>query len=376
MRLQLLGGLSAARFLRDYWQKRPLLVRQAIPGFGGILSRHALFRLACREDARGRVVSDRGGRWHMDVGPFTRADFSRRPDSHWTLLVQDVNHHLDAAWTLLRKFDFIPDARLDDLMVSYAAPNGGVGPHVDSYDVFLLQGEGTRRWRISAQRDRECVPDVALKILRNFRPRAQWVLEPGDMLYLPPGYAHCGTAVTACMTYSIGFRAPTVQELGVGFLRHLEDELRLTGMYGDAGRKAARHPAQLDESMIEATQRLVDKMKRERNTIVVFLGCYLTEPKPNTFFTRPQRAATEARFRDALARAGVALDRRSRMLVRGARVYVNGEAFALHRSARARVLQLARDRLLPPRAYGGALADLLYQWYCFGFAHLPSPRKA
>ena len=195
MRTKLLGGISPRNFLRDYWQKKPLLVRGALPGFQGLLTCNDLIDLACRDDAQSRLITQKNGKWQLRHGPFTpRSFFASADKKQWTLLVQDVNHFLPAARELLLKFNFIPHSRLDDLMVSYAPDGGGVGPHFDSYDVFLLQGMGRRYWQISAQRDKSLVVDAPIKILREFRPEQEWVLEPGDMLYLPPGYAHNGVA--------------------------------------------------------------------------------------------------------------------------------------------------------------------------------------
>src|SRR3954462_8337426 len=197
----LLGGLTPREFLRRHWQKRPLFVRGALPRFSGVLSEPELRALAARDDVEARVVERRGPRDRTQHGPFARLRPQRRD---WTLLVSGVNLHHVGADALLRRFSFVPQARLDDVMVSYATPGGGVGPHVDSYDVFLLQGSGRRRWRISSKGGREFDPGSPLPVLSGFVPDEEWVLGPGDMLYLPPGWAHEGTAVDACLTCSVG----------------------------------------------------------------------------------------------------------------------------------------------------------------------------
>ena len=207
MKIISLGGITPKEFLHDYWQKQPLLVRNALPGFNGLLRRDELMKLACHEDAQSRLVIQRKGKWHLKHGPLSSDDLAKLPKKQWTLLVQDVNHFLPSARDLLSKFCFIPHARLDDLMVSYAPKDGGIGPHFDSYDVFLLQGMGVRCWQISAQQDDQFIADAPLKILKNFQPEQEWVLEAGDMLYLPPKYAHNGIAKDDCMTYSISFCA-------------------------------------------------------------------------------------------------------------------------------------------------------------------------
>src|SRR5690606_39783213 len=187
--------------------------------------------MAAREDVESRLITHFSAKWHLEKGPFPKLPSPRKTD--WTLLIQGVNLHDDAADALLQQFRFIPDARLDDLMISYATPNGGVGPHFDSYDVFLLQAHGRRRWRIGSQKDLSLVEDLPLKILKHFKPEQEFVLEPGDMLYLPPHYAHDGIAADECMTYSIGFRAPSYQELGEAFLHFMMDSIDLKGRYAD-----------------------------------------------------------------------------------------------------------------------------------------------
>src|SRR6185436_16431842 len=223
----LLGNRTPRAFLAQHWHKEALLVRQAIPAFADVCSRARLFALASRDDVESRIVVRTKSRFTVAHGPFRRADFRALTARDWTLLVQGVNLHSDDADALLRRFSFLPYARLDDLMVSYAAPGGGVGPHFDSYEVFLLQGSGVRRWRYGAQDDLALMPGLPLKILRRFMPSHDETLAPGDMLYLPPHIAHDGIAVGACTTYSVGFRAPGATELGAAFLDFLRDELQL-----------------------------------------------------------------------------------------------------------------------------------------------------
>src|SRR6186713_1063103 len=196
--------LDIKRFMRRHWQREPLLVRGAFPGFQDPLSPREVLALSGHEGVASRLVHRRGTQWSVDHGPFSAQRIKQLPRRDWTVLVQDTNRFSPAAAALL--------ARIDDVMVSYAVPGGGVGPHVDSYDVFLLQGRGRRRWRISRQRDHSFVPGLPLKVLQRFRPEEDWVLEAGDMLYLPPGIAHDGVAESECLTWSIGFRAPTDAE--------------------------------------------------------------------------------------------------------------------------------------------------------------------
>lgn len=370
MKINLLG-LTPGNFLRDTWQKKPLLVRGAIPGFKGLLTRNDLVTLACRDDAQSRLITQQGGQnknWQVKHGPFPARDFSRLPKKHWTLLVQDVNHFLPAARDLLLRFNFIPYARLDDLMVSYAPKGGGVGPHVDSYDVFLLQGMGRRRWQISNQKDHGMVANAPLKILRNFRPQQEWVLEAGDMLYLPPGYAHNGVAEDDCMTYSIGFRAPSYQELATQFLVHLQDHIEIDGMYSDPDLAWQRHPAQISTAMLRQAGAALEKIKWNNAEVERFLGVYLTEPKPHVFFTQPSRPLTQKRFAQRVGKMGCQLDLKSRMLCSGKSVFLNGDAHTVGAAACRSLGKLADRQVLPA---GTNLDDeaiaLLYQWYLYGY---------
>jgi 50S ribosomal protein L16 3-hydroxylase len=284
--------------------------------------------------------------------------------------VQGLNLHLDAADALMRRFAFIPYARMDDLMVSYAAPGGGVGPHFDSYDVFLLQAEGRRRWRISNQRDLALVPSLPLKILKRFKPQEEWVLEPGDMLYLPPANAHDGLAIDACITYSIGFRAPAAQELGVAFLDWLRDRVALEGRYSDAGRRPTAQPGRVDETMQARCGEMLARIRWDRDVVAQFLGCYLTEPKPHLFFSRPPRPLTRRDFASAAARRGLRLDARSQLLYDDRNAYINGETIALPADGACAIMQLANERRIAAGTKLGGSSPLMYQWYCNGFIQL------
>ena len=206
-KLPLLGNITPAQFLRDYWHKKPLLIRQAVPGFKPLLPFEKLAELATRDYVESRLVTLEAGQWDLQHGPLHK--LPPRSQKEWTMLVQGINLQDDRADELLRQFRFVPDARLDDLMVSFATDGGGVGPHFDSYDVFLLQAEGQRKWRISAQKNLSLIEGLPLKILSKFKATEEFILEPGDMLYLPPHYAHDGIAIGDCQTYSIGFRSPS-----------------------------------------------------------------------------------------------------------------------------------------------------------------------
>jgi 50S ribosomal protein L16 3-hydroxylase len=376
MKIELLGGISPKKFFRNYWQKKPLLVRGALPGFQGLLSRDELVQLACRDDAQSRLIIQSEGKWQLRHGPFSSRAFSRLPKKQWTLLVQDVNHFLPSARDLLLKFNFIPHARLDDLMVSFAPKEGGVGPHFDSYDVFLLQGMGRRNWQISAQREKKLVPNAPLKLLQDFRPEQEWILEPGDMLYLPPGYAHNGVAKDPCMTYSIGFRAPTYQELATQFLIYLQDHSVISGMYRDPDICLQSHPGHISAAMLRQAGAALDRITWGRGDVERFMGTYLTEPKPHVFFTPPSRPRDEQDFSYQVARTGLELNLKSRLLWKKKNIFINGENYRAG-AASCGLLEKLSDNLTLPMAeeLDRETLALLYEWYLAGYVDLP-PSKA
>jgi len=366
----LLGGLTPAGFLRAHWQKQARLVRAAIPGFVGMFDRAALTALAQRDDVESRLIVNSRGRYTLSQGPFRRADFRALPARGWTLLVQGLNLHSDEADALLRRFAFIPFARLDDVMVSFAVPDGGVGPHFDSYDVFLLQGFGRRRWRYGTQRDLSLVADLPLKILRNFTPNDEAILEPGDMLYLPPDHAHDGTAIDACTTYSIGFRALSAQSLGERFLDYLHDAIDLEGRYADPDLVPTGEPARIDARMRRRTATMLARIRWNEEVVARFLGCMLSEPTSTVVFDPPKHALSRAAFARRIANNGVELDRRTLLLYDEGRFYVNGMEVAVAKGSVRTLRILANQRRLSARACA-RLADgtlqLLHEWYRDGF---------
>jgi 50S ribosomal protein L16 3-hydroxylase len=363
-----LGKLAPASFLLKYWHKKPLVIRQAMSGMKPFLSRDDLFDLARRDDVESRLVTHFDREWKMKFGPVEKLPSIRRPE--WTLLVQGVNLHHDAADTLLRQFNFIPDARLDDLMISYATDGGGVGPHFDSYDVFLLQTQGRRRWRIGAQSDLSLVDGMPLKILRNFEPQQEFVLEEGDMLYLPPHYAHEGVAIGECMTCSIGFRAPAWQELGEAFLQFMADTIDLPGRYADPKLTAGKRPAHIGNAMLEQVAARLQKIRFGKDDVAIFLGEYLSEPKADVVFERPHPTLKPAGFTRKASRTGVRLSRKTRMLYSGKHVFINGESFTAGREDRALLSTLADRRRLDGPAVAAASGDVieaLYSWWEAGW---------
>jgi len=369
MKNPLLGGLTPQQFLRDYWQKKPLLIRQAIPGFAGLLDPRQLIELACNEDAQARLVTQQRGKFGLRGAPFGAGDFAGlSKKGQWSVLVQGVNHFLPQAAELLKRFDFIPHARLDDLMVSYAPKGGGVGPHFDIYDVFLMQGYGHRRWQISTQQDRTLIEGAPLRVLKDFKVEQEWVLAPGDMLYLPPQCAHNGIAEDDCMTYSIGFRTPWYQELAEQFLVYLQDRIEIPGTYSDPDLKLQKHPSEIGKPMLRQVAKQIRKVKWDDEDVANFLGCYLSEPKPHIFFVAPAKPLTQARFTSAAQKHGLMLDLKTLMQCHGRSVFINGEASPLPKADYRLLRELADTReLAPAQAIPPAAAALLYEWYLAGY---------
>ncbi|TFY96752.1 cupin domain-containing protein [Ramlibacter rhizophilus] len=357
--LALLGGLSPERFMKRHWQRKPLLVRGAIPGLQPLLAREQLFELATREEVESRLVSQDGGHWRLQRGPFTRRAIPPRNRPGWTLLLQGMDLHDAAVHGLLQQFRFVPEARLDDLMVSYATDGGGVGPHFDSYDVFLLQAQGRRRWRIGRQADLTLHPELPLKILANFEPEEEFVLEPGDMLYLPPRYAHDGVAEGECQTYSIGFRSPGRAEIARELLQRLaEDAAEQLGgaLYRDPRQPATATPGAIPDALGEFAHEALAAALREPRLLDRALGEFLSEPKPSVWF---ESQAAPRRLR------GVRLDARSRMLYDAHHIFINGESWrASGRDARL-MRRLADERRLDAKDLAGAsdgARELLASW--------------
>jgi 50S ribosomal protein L16 3-hydroxylase len=380
--LSLLGGLSPAQFMRRHWQKKPLLVRQAIANMQPLLSAPQLFALAARAEVESRLI-ERSGRkgqsWMLRRGPFARRALPALATPGWTLLVQGVDLHHQGVHDLLQRFRFIPDARLDDLMISYASAEGGVGPHFDSYDVFLLQASGSRRWQIGAQRDLSLREDAPLKILRDFQPQQEFVLHAGDMLYLPPRYAHDGVAVPCqdergrsqpCMTYSIGFRAPSRQELASALLVRMaesdsDSSIETPVLYRDPGQQACDTPAAIPARLREFAQASLERALREPAALDRALGQYLSEPKPSVWFEAGEPSWTPQQ--------GLRLHPCTRMLYDERHVFINGECLlASGRDARL-MRQLADNRRLEGRSIQAAseqARQMLAQWLEDGWLEL------
>jgi 50S ribosomal protein L16 3-hydroxylase len=371
--LQILGGLTAETFMRRHWHKKPLVVRQAIPGFTPLLGRTALFELAVLEDVQSRLVIQPSSKWEATWrfrhGPFARKALPPLKQPGWTLLVQGVDLLNDGVHALMSQFRFVPDARLDDVMISYATDGGGVGPHFDSYDVFLLQAQGQRRWRIGRQKDLNLQPDMPLKILAHFEPEMEFVLDPGDMLYLPPRFAHDGIAVGECMTYSIGFRSPSKGELAGELLQRLaEGALDAVGntLYRDPKQPALQACAEIPDALVEfASQALADALRHPLATRRV-LGEYFTEPKGHVCFEVNPRQELQG---------VLTLDRRTRMMYDMHHVFVNGDSFLASGRDAVLLRELANARQLGAsdvKRLSRPARELVSEWCEAGWIHARS----
>ena len=338
--LALLGGLSPTAFMRDYWQKRPLLIRNALPTVAesgaplAPVTPTQLFALAARDDVESRIViqdaalpkasgkarqaGPSADRWRLKPGPFARRALPPLAQRGWTLLVQGVDLHAQAAHELLQRFRWIADARVDDLMVSYASPGGGVGAHIDSYDVFLLQVHGHRRWRVGPVSEPAFIEGLPVRILEHFEATEEWVLGPGDMLYVPPRWGHDGVAEDECMTCSIGFRTPMGTELARELLQRVLDDVEPDGdepHFRDPPRSATETPAKMPAALDAFARKAVERLLRDPSELARALGEVMTEPKPEVWFDTGLERGLDA---------GLRLDRRTRMMYDERHVFING----------------------------------------------------
>ncbi len=352
--------------MRRHWQKKPLLVRQAVPGGVDLIARARLFDLASHDEVESRLIVRRGGAWSLRQGPLTRAMMPSLKQREWTLLVQGLDLHLTTARQLLDRFRFVPDARLDDLMLSYASDGGGVGPHVDSYDVFLLQARGRRRWRVGRVRSPQLVPEAPLKTLANFEPEDEWLLESGDMLYLPPGWAHDGVAEGECITCSIGFRAAGRDDIARDVMQRVLDaaDAEATGpLYRDPKQPATDAPARIPASLQAFASDAVQRLLRDADALGCALGEVLSEPKRGVWFDT-QTIGDPAEY------AGLMLDQRTRMLYDDRHVFINGESFRAAGRDAASMRSLADRRSLGAReikALSQEARELLGEWLASGW---------
>ena len=379
----LFGGMSPAEFMKRYWHKKPLLVRGAIPAFAlcaqnnefldSPISYSELVELANQEHVESRLIQSKP--WRFTQGPFSKKSIPKIQQPEWTLLLQGMEVHHPAAANILSWFRFIPDARLDDLMISIAGVGGGVGPHFDSYDVFLIQMSGKRQWRISGQTDLSLRSDLPLKILKKFVCEEEWVLEPGDMLYLPPHVAHDGIALDAgCQTWSVGFRSPSFKELlqeGLWRLAEsLEDLPELNQKFADPKQNATHQPEQIPTELIKQIQSQLHHL--QLNQIDHFLpgiAAYLSEPKQQAFFIGPQHPLSANAFAKKLTKTILIPNPQTRILQLGEQVFCNGEDVSKNqnRAIQAAWQALAAEKRLNTRKLKSVDKSSLYDAYLAGW---------
>lgn len=318
------GKLSVAQFLAQYWQQKPMVLRQFVSPSAVDSSLDNLLAYAARDDIASRLIRCRHKDWTMQEGPFDRLPSIR--GKQWTILLQGMDRNHEQAYGLRMAFDFLAHARIDDVMISVAATGGGVGPHLDEYDVFLVQGVGRRRWQWGYQREQLFQPDKPLKLLRQFTPQCEAILEPGDALYLPPRWAHDGLALEPCSTWSVGFRAPSRHE----FLQHflIEAAESLSGpnpRYQDKGVRASKQAGRIPEKLARQLKQWAQDFRSDKRVFEQALGRYLSEPASNAWFEGPRKLPTKHHWLAQALRRGVALHPSSRMVYDSRRTWLNGE---------------------------------------------------
>jgi 50S ribosomal protein L16 3-hydroxylase len=330
-----LTNFDSATFLRDHWQRKPLLIRNPWAAWTNPLEPDDLAGLACEDHVESRLIVQKPKTWKVEPGPIPEKRFGKLGKAPWTLLVQAVDHHVPDVAALIAPFRFIPNWRIDDVMVSYASDGGGVGPHFDQYDVFLVQGLGTRRWQVGALCDdnTELLPHDDLRLLANFEPADEWLLEPGDMLYVPPRFAHNGVAVgDDCMTYSIGFRAPSRSELIAHYVDDMLGGLSDDDRYADAGLAAQTNPGEITAEALASLHGMVLEKLTDPAAFARWFGEHNSTPKYPDIDWAPEAAMGADELRARLA-AGEPLHRnpasRFSFVRQGAGVllFVDGECF-------------------------------------------------
>ncbi|WP_353428419.1 AraC family ligand binding domain-containing protein [Polynucleobacter sp. MWH-UH19D] len=380
----LFGGISPKRFMQEYWQKKPLLIRGAIPAFtlesqngstnlASPISYEELVEFANQENLESRLIQS--DPWRFQHGPFQKKAIPNLNKSNWTLLLQGMEAHHLAAANILSWFRFIPDARLDDLMISIAGIGGGVGPHFDSYDVFLIQMSGRREWRISEQTDLSLNPALPLKILQNFQSEFEWILEPGDMLYLPPHIAHDGIALDAgCQTWSVGFRSPSLKELLQEGLWRLAESLEnipeLDKKFSDPKQPATLQAEQLPKELIKQLNAQLQKLKLNQiNTFLPGVTAYLSEPKQQAIFESPSKPLNSKAFLKKLTQGKLKTSPQTRILSLGKKVYCNGDEVTKNQTAKviAAWNALSANKCLENANLGNIQDSSLYEVYLAGW---------
>jgi len=381
-----LSGISVEEFLREYWQKKPLLIRGALPDFSCPITPEELAGLACEEGIESRLIQEQGGEnpWQVRHGPFTEEDFLALPDSHWTVLVQEINKHIPDFALLQDRFDFLPNWRLDDVMVSFAPDQGTVGPHADNYDVFLIQGPGRRRWQLSYQEagPEQLIPGLPLRILRDFQPEEEYVLEEGDMLYLPPGVVHHGVALGDCITISVGYRAPARVELLSGYVADALAQMDPEAFYEDPDLLAQSNPGQISAQARKRIRSIIRSLPQDDESIDRWFGSFTTDVRPGHYLPEPEEELTPAQLLEALQRQGELWRSEYARFAyiddnpAHTRLYVAGEEFLLGRHLDFAAPLLCGQRVYPlavltPHLDNQDFLTLLAELYRLGALYFP-----
>ena len=353
----LLGGRTPEQFLREYWQKKPLLVRNALPGIEGLLEPDEIAGLSLEEEIESRIIVERSPvDWELRHGPFSDKTFKNLPKTHWTLLVQALDQYCPPVADLLNLFSFIPSWRIDDIMVSYAPEGGSVGPHYDYYDVFLIQAHGQRRWQVGQMCDdaTPLLPNLPIRILKDFQAEQEWVLNPGDMLYLPPGVSHYGVALGECMTLSVGFRAPSEQDILLDFVHAHMQQVEQERRYSDPDLQPQSNPGWIGP---DAVERMADIMRRavsDPAKISRWMASYLSQTK---YEREPEPPESDYSDEDVsellLANQAIRREESTRMLYTGdthrpEHFFINGAEVEIPPLTHSLVLYLCKQRVYRP----------------------------
>lgn len=368
-----LGGLTADEFLRDYWQKKPLLVRNAFPDLPELVGRDDLFELAQEDGIEARIVLEKDGKkpWELRKGPFTPKQYKQLPKTHWTLLVQAVDHYLPELAAYWEAFSFVPGWRTDDIMISSAPVGGSVGPHYDQYDVFLVQGQGQRRWQLGEKCDSQspCLADTPLRILKDMPVTFDEVVNPGDLLYVPPGLAHFGVAENDCLTFSFGFRAPILSHVLEQLVDAALESAGTDKLYADPGLTPQAHPGWLNPVHLQSLKAQVLDLLRDHSRLDAVLAPFLSEPKYSDYEPVGDDLAPEDLLLELQAGAILCRDPASRIIYLGEeghadQLFINGEAVDNLPDSRF-VAKLADHRQLGWEDLQDGLADAdNLEWLC------------
>jgi len=377
------GELDTRQFIAQHWQSKPLLIRQAIKDFQPELTADTLAGLALEDHIRSRIVLEHReeSEWECRFGPFEESDFTTLPESHWTLLVQDVEKHLPQYASLLDYFSFLPRWRVDDLMVSYAVDGGSVGPHTDNYDVFLLQAQGQRQWHIQTEgvQVNELLADTDLRILKNFHADHCWTLDPGDMLYLPPGVAHHGIAIGDCMTFSIGFRAPSQIDLLQAFTDQVSSNSESEKFYTDQADSDSSRRGELGQQSLQHFREMLRESLNNDKAITQAVASLLTESVETPAWYQTDDWSLETFTNNLAITSTVKLHPaiRSFYIQKNGAVYwhVHGEVLEIKNNAAAALMQLIDDYRLASGLIRSLLEDhdliqMLYIIYQDGGLHI------